>query len=97
MNINQFQISNYVKKQIDQYLADHETTLRNAMDNEQQSRELAASCTQASPNGTEDLFLWQNLKNSSGKNATCCTNIWPHVSHRWNSKRQKSQINAPSF
>ena len=35
MNINQFQISNYVKKQIDQYLADHETTLRNAMDNEQ--------------------------------------------------------------
>ena len=56
MNINQFQISNYVKKQIDQYLADHETTLRNAMDNEQQSRELAAILHTGFPKMVQKIY-----------------------------------------
>lgn len=89
MNINQFQISNYVKKQIDQYLADHETTLRNAMDNEQQSRELAAILHTGFPKMVQKIYSLAKFEKFFWENATCSTNIWPHVSHRWNSKRQK--------
>lgn len=54
--INQFEINNYVKKQLDIYLAEKSLTLRQAMDDETTSKEVAAILHAGFPKMVQKIY-----------------------------------------
>ena len=54
--INQFEINNYAKKQINDYLAEKSLTLHEAMDNEATSKEVAAILHASFPKMIQKIY-----------------------------------------
>lgn len=54
--INQFEIGNYTKKQLDAYLAERAIGLKEAMDNETQNKEIAAILHAGFPKMVQKIY-----------------------------------------
>ena len=54
--INQFEINNYSKKQLDAYLAEKQLSLKEAMDNEATSKEVAAILHSGFPKMVQKIY-----------------------------------------
>ncbi|MDK4527526.1 hypothetical protein QG083_00065 [Kingella kingae] len=54
--INQFEINNYAKKQVDEYLAQHNLSLKDAMDTESHSAQIAAMLHGGFPKMVQKIY-----------------------------------------
>lgn len=54
--IKQFEIGNYAKKRLNEYLAERNTDLKTAMDNEQSNKEIAAILHEGFPTMVKKIY-----------------------------------------
>ncbi len=60
--INQFEISHYVKKHVDAFLAEQKLTLKQAMDDEQHSKTIAALLHSGFPKMVQKIYSLQKFE-----------------------------------
>ena len=54
--INQFEINPFIKKQLDKYLTEHKTSLKEAMDDETKNKEIAAILHSGFPKMVQKIY-----------------------------------------